>query len=169
MDILNGIWIDINTLKKVRKWKRSLNKILYFQTKNKRFMKRLLFFLFLCSNVLYAQKMPQTLQQVAQWQAVNTAKDSVFLWHFSFGEGSTETELALKMLENQRITRIQLVYTKYSSVKKFDQAALNQRRLEKMYALHPEWFDTQNGIVWEMVEQTGCNAKVFFMVLPFII
>jgi hypothetical protein len=122
-------------------------------------MKRLLFFLFLCSNVLYAQKMPQTLQQVAQWQAVNTAKDSVFLWHFSFGEGSTETELALKMLENQRITRIQLVYTKYSSVKKFDQAALNQRRLEKMYALHPEWFDTQNGIVWEMVEQTGCNSN----------
>jgi hypothetical protein len=92
-----------------------------------------------------------------KWQSENN-RDSVFLWPFSFAEGDAQMELALKMLGNQYVTKIQLVYTRFAYQKGFDQKALNQQRMQKLFVLHPEWFGPGSRIVWEYVEQTGCNT-----------
>ncbi|MDB5283814.1 MAG: hypothetical protein JWO06_2889 [Bacteroidota bacterium] len=92
---------------------------------------------------------------INKWAPAATT-DSVFLWPFSFGEDSSKSELLLKMLRNQYITNIQLVYTHYAADKRFDQKTLNRLRMEKLEALHPEWFTESSNINWEFIEQTGC-------------
>lgn len=57
-----------------------------------------------------------------------------------------------------RIISITLVYTQYRLSERFDQMALNQERMYRLYQMFPELKKVDTQIQWYWVAQTGCNS-----------
>tara|TARA_Y100001980_G_C14556920_1_gene353979 strand:- start:108996 stop:110561 length:1566 start_codon:yes stop_codon:yes gene_type:complete len=94
-----------------------------------------------------------------RYQQENT-RDFILL-ESAFSEGSVEKV----PIKEQRITRIDLVYTAYRESSEFSQEALNKLRLKKLIENNPQL--VQNRFFeWRLIEQTGCNdpqsCKSFF-------
>ncbi len=84
------------------------------------------------------------------YQPENT-RDLILL-ESAFSEGSVEKV----PIKEQRITRIDLVYTAYRESSEFSQEALNKLRLKKLIETNPQL--VQNSFFeWRLIEQTGCN------------
>lgn len=64
----------------------------------------------------------------------------------------------VREVDVNKIVSITLVYTQYKLSERFDQMALNQERMYRLYQMFPELKKVDAQIQWYWVAQTGCNS-----------
>lgn len=75
----------------------------------------------------------------------------------SFSHETISNSKALKALQSKKITRVELIYTRYKEDEHFDQNQLNEDRMYRLKQLLPRLKTDNPHIVW--IEQTGAKTR----------
>jgi hypothetical protein len=96
--------------------------------------------------------MTTSIQNLASFDT-STCKDCIFL-QVEYGTTNFLNLDVLKRFQGEAIQQVDMVYTAFSRSKSFDQAALNQQRLQQLQAVAPELFEDKIP-QWNMICQTS--------------
>ena len=86
----------------------------------------------------------------------NNQTNTVYL-STGFGNSIIADKSVLKVLENQTIYQIDLVYTSYKETTEFDQKKLNENRVLSLYKFLPQLKEDHS--IWSIFEQTAAHDR----------
>ncbi|MFT7031323.1 MAG: hypothetical protein ACJA2C_002724 [Marinoscillum sp.] len=123
-------------------------------------MKNLFALLFLILGVLNAKSQKTALEIYTEAQHTKTVKyqfddQSDYLLLQS---GFSKEEITRIPFSDQRIIKIDLVYTTFSEEALFDQAKLDQMRITNLMEINPQ-ITVNKFFDWNIIGQTGCNSS----------
>lgn len=99
----------------------------------------------------------QTAHRLLEVPKVELQKSDCVEIPVSFSHERVSESKSLQALRSAKISKVELIYTRYQSSGNFDQQELNEDRMHRLKELLPQLKTTNPEIVW--IEQTGAKTR----------